>query len=96
MVYIDNLLYSFCSDVRLISHHSNVSIMFLLFSVPPELPQQHVCKEEEVLAEQQLCIQERNSSLDQEDPEPPQIKEEQEELCTSEEGEQLATEAGDR
>eukprot|EP00064_Thunnus_orientalis_P018880 superscaffoldBa00004499_g18988 len=54
-----------------------------------ELPQQHVCKKEEVLADQQLCNQERNSSLDQEDPEPPQIKEEQEELCTSLEGEQL-------
>uniref|UniRef100_A0A3B4TMF9 C2H2-type domain-containing protein n=1 Tax=Seriola dumerili TaxID=41447 RepID=A0A3B4TMF9_SERDU len=52
--------------------------------VPPELPQQHVCKEEEVLTDQQLCDQERNSSLDQEDPEPPQIKEEEEELCTSE------------
>ncbi|XP_034396458.1 transcription factor TBF1-like [Cyclopterus lumpus] len=58
----------------------------------PEVPEQHVCKkkeEEEVLCEQQLCIQERSSSLDQEDPEPPQIKEEQEELCTSQEGEQL-------
>ncbi|KAM6945091.1 uncharacterized protein PEZ65_002782 isoform 1-T2 [Lycodopsis pacificus] len=54
-----------------------------------ELPQQHVCKEEEVLSDQQLCIQERNSSLDQEDPDPPQIKEEQEELCTSQEGDQL-------
>ncbi|XP_042277116.1 myb-like protein V [Thunnus maccoyii] len=54
-----------------------------------ELLQQHVCKEEEVLADQQLCNQERNSSLDQEDPEPPQIKEEQDELCTSLEGEQL-------
>ncbi|XP_075960697.1 uncharacterized protein LOC142964313 [Anarhichas minor] len=54
-----------------------------------ELPQQHVCKEEEVLSDQQLCIQERNSSLDQEDPDPPQIKEEQEELCTSQEGEQI-------
>uniref|UniRef100_A0A8C9Z8Y5 C2H2-type domain-containing protein n=1 Tax=Sander lucioperca TaxID=283035 RepID=A0A8C9Z8Y5_SANLU len=54
-----------------------------------ELPQQHVCKEEEVLSDQQLCIQEKNSSLDQEDPEPPQIKEEQEELCPSQEGEQL-------
>ncbi|TDH13145.1 hypothetical protein EPR50_G00054820 [Perca flavescens] len=55
-----------------------------------ELPQPRVCKEEEVLADQQqLCIQERNSSLDQEEPEPPQIKEEQEELCLSQEGEQL-------
>ncbi|XP_032365562.1 uncharacterized protein LOC116681743 [Etheostoma spectabile] len=51
-----------------------------------ELPQQHVCKEEEVLSDQQLCIQVRNSSLDQKDPEPPQIKEE---LCTSQKGEQL-------
>ncbi|XP_053294489.1 zinc finger and SCAN domain-containing protein 12 isoform X2 [Pleuronectes platessa] len=49
-----------------------------------ELPEQHVCKEEELLTDQ-----ERNPSLDQEDPEPPQIKEEQEELCTSQEGEQL-------
>eukprot|EP00064_Thunnus_orientalis_P005641 superscaffoldBa00000562_g5655 len=54
-----------------------------------ELPQQHACKEGEVLADQQLCNQDRNSSLDQEDPEPPQIKEEQEELCTSLKGEQL-------
>ncbi|CAK6983948.1 gastrula zinc finger protein XlCGF28.1-like [Scomber scombrus] len=44
-----------------------------------ELPQQHVYEEEEVLTDQQLCDQERNSSLDQEEPEPPQIKEEQEE-----------------
>nr|XP_020481034.1 zinc finger protein 432-like [Monopterus albus] len=54
-----------------------------------ELPQQHVCQEGEVLADQQLQNQERNSSLDQEDPEPPQIKEQQEELCSSQEGEQL-------
>ncbi|XP_033973923.1 zinc finger protein 699-like [Trematomus bernacchii] len=54
-----------------------------------ELPQQHVCNEDEVLTDQQLYSQERNSSLDQEDPEPPQIKEEQEELCTSQEEEQL-------
>ncbi|XP_039645658.1 zinc finger protein 391-like isoform X1 [Perca fluviatilis] len=60
-----------------------------------ELPQQHVCEEEEeeeeeVLADQQqMCTQERNSSLDQEEPDPPQIKEEQEDLCISQEGEQL-------
>ncbi|XP_039458095.1 zinc finger protein 525-like [Oreochromis aureus] len=46
-----------------------------------DVPQQPVCKEEEVLIELQLC--------DQEEPEPPQIKEEQEELCSSQEGEQL-------
>ncbi|XP_074469095.1 uncharacterized protein LOC141754123 [Sebastes fasciatus] len=40
---------------------------------------------EDVLPEQQ----EWSSSLDQEDPEPPHIKEEQEELWTSQEGEQL-------
>nr|XP_040050672.1 zinc finger protein 267-like [Gasterosteus aculeatus aculeatus] len=54
-----------------------------------ELPQSRVCKEEEVLCDQQLCLQERNPSLDQEDPDPPQIKEEQEEMCSSQEGEQL-------
>ncbi|XP_040050658.2 uncharacterized protein LOC120830216 [Gasterosteus aculeatus] len=54
-----------------------------------ELPQSRVCKEEEVLCDQQLCLEERNPSLDQEDPDPPQIKEEQEELCSSQEGEQL-------
>ncbi|XP_026016432.1 zinc finger and SCAN domain-containing protein 12-like isoform X2 [Astatotilapia calliptera] len=61
-----------------------------------DLQQQHVGEEEEGLGEeeegldeQQVCNQERNSSLDQEDPEPPQIKEEQEELCSSQEGEQL-------
>ncbi|XP_030607365.1 golgin subfamily A member 6-like protein 22 [Archocentrus centrarchus] len=56
-----------------------------------ELPQQHVCKEEEeVLPEQQLWNQEVQSSRDQEEPEPPQNKEEQEELCSSQEGEQHA------
>ncbi|CAB1433793.1 unnamed protein product [Pleuronectes platessa] len=49
-----------------------------------ERPQQHFCKEEEVLSDQ-----DRNASLDQEDPQPPQIKEEEEKLCTSQEGEQL-------
>ncbi|XP_008303013.1 trichohyalin-like, partial [Stegastes partitus] len=48
-----------------------------------DLPQPCVCTEEEVLTEQQLCNPERNTSLDQENPELPQIQEEQEELCTS-------------
>uniref|UniRef100_A0AAQ5ZA99 C2H2-type domain-containing protein n=1 Tax=Amphiprion ocellaris TaxID=80972 RepID=A0AAQ5ZA99_AMPOC len=48
-----------------------------------DLPQQHVFKEGIGLANQQLCNQETNFCLDQEDPEPPQIKEEQEDLCTS-------------
>ncbi|XP_069034336.1 zinc finger and BTB domain-containing protein 49-like isoform X2 [Embiotoca jacksoni] len=40
-----------------------------------ELQQQHVRNEEEVLTDQQFFNQERNFSLDQEDPEPPQIQE---------------------
>ncbi|XP_069367515.1 zinc finger and SCAN domain-containing protein 2-like [Paralichthys olivaceus] len=55
-----------------------------------EFPQQHVCKEEEEEEEEEvLTDQERNPSLDPLGPEPPHIKEEQEELCTSQEGEQL-------
>ncbi|KAM9364745.1 uncharacterized protein KZ484_010914 [Pholidichthys leucotaenia] len=54
-----------------------------------DFPQQPECKEEEVLTEQQLWNQERNSVLGQEEPEAPQLKEEQEELCISQEGEQL-------
>ncbi|XP_068583636.1 zinc finger protein 582-like [Cebidichthys violaceus] len=47
--------------------------------------QQLLVVEEEVPPEQQVW----SSSLDQEEPEPPHIKEEQEELWTSQEGEQL-------
>ncbi|XP_058469240.1 zinc finger protein 177-like [Solea solea] len=58
-----------------------------------ELPQKDVLQEEEeeqeVLTEQQLWNQERNSSLDQEEPESLQIKEEEEEICTGQEQEQL-------
>ncbi|KAM9364878.1 uncharacterized protein KZ484_011066 [Pholidichthys leucotaenia] len=54
-----------------------------------DFTQQPECKEEEVLAEQQLWNQERNSVQDQEEPKSPQVKEEQEELCISQEGEQL-------
>uniref|UniRef100_A0A4W5MSV6 C2H2-type domain-containing protein n=1 Tax=Hucho hucho TaxID=62062 RepID=A0A4W5MSV6_9TELE len=45
--------------------------------------------EEEVLPEKQHCEQEWSPSLGQEDPEPTQIKEEQEEFGTSQEEEQL-------
>nr|XP_024656790.1 uncharacterized protein LOC101474970 [Maylandia zebra] len=41
------------------------------------------------LDDQQVCDQERSSSLHQQDPEPPQTREEQKEMCSSEEGEQL-------
>lgn len=51
--------------------------------VPPELPWQHVYKEEEDLTDQS-----RISSLDQDDFEPPHIKEEHEELCIIQVGEQ--------
>ncbi|CAK6973227.1 uncharacterized protein LOC128358858 [Scomber scombrus] len=64
--------------------------------VVPEIPQQPVCKEEEqdeVPVDQQLHNQVSDSGLHQEEPEPPQIKEEQEELCVSLEGEH--TVAGD-
>ncbi|XP_010904305.4 zinc finger protein 184-like isoform X2 [Esox lucius] len=44
--------------------------------------------EEEIFPELQLCEQEWSPSLGEEDPEPPQIKEEQEELRTSKEEEQ--------
>ncbi|XP_030607776.1 zinc finger protein 568-like isoform X2 [Archocentrus centrarchus] len=54
-----------------------------------DIPQQHDCKDEVGLDDQQICNQDRNSNLDQEDPEPPQPKEEQEELWTSQEREQL-------
>ncbi|KAM9364716.1 uncharacterized protein KZ484_010882 [Pholidichthys leucotaenia] len=54
-----------------------------------DFSQQPECKVEEVLTEQQLWNQKRNSVLDQEEPEAPQVKEEQEELCISQEGEQL-------
>ncbi|KAM9364793.1 uncharacterized protein KZ484_010972 [Pholidichthys leucotaenia] len=65
-----------------------------------DVPEQHVC-ENEFSPDQQLWNQEENSGLEQEEPEPPQMKEEwdnpeppqvkkeQEELCISQDGEQL-------
>ncbi|KAM9332693.1 uncharacterized protein KZ484_017806 [Pholidichthys leucotaenia] len=52
-----------------------------------DAPQLHDCKEEKVvLTVQQLCNQERNSSLDQKEQDAAQVKEE-EELCSSQEEE---------
>ncbi|XP_026005746.1 putative uncharacterized protein DDB_G0287113, partial [Astatotilapia calliptera] len=55
-----------------------------------DLPQQHDCKENEDLDDPQVCSQERNSSLDQQDTDPPQTKDEQEEISTNQEEEQLS------
>ncbi|KAM9342343.1 uncharacterized protein KZ484_015020 [Pholidichthys leucotaenia] len=44
-----------------------------------DFPQQPDCKDKEILVEQLLWNQERNSVMDQEEPQPPQMKEEQEE-----------------
>uniref|UniRef100_A0A8C6K683 C2H2-type domain-containing protein n=1 Tax=Nothobranchius furzeri TaxID=105023 RepID=A0A8C6K683_NOTFU len=46
-----------------------------------ELPQHHVWEKEEVLTDQQFCTKETSTSLDQKEPEPPLIKEEQQEHC---------------
>ncbi|XP_041849449.1 zinc finger protein OZF-like isoform X1 [Melanotaenia boesemani] len=54
-----------------------------------EPPQEHDGKKKEFVLDQQLCNHERCSSLDQEDAEPQEIKVEQEELCTSQDEEQL-------
>ncbi|KAM9365618.1 uncharacterized protein KZ484_011722 isoform 1-T2 [Pholidichthys leucotaenia] len=53
-----------------------------------DFPEQHAC-ENEFSPDQQLLNQEENAGLEQDEPEPPQIKEEQEELCISQGGEQL-------
>uniref|UniRef100_A0AAQ5ZAA7 C2H2-type domain-containing protein n=1 Tax=Amphiprion ocellaris TaxID=80972 RepID=A0AAQ5ZAA7_AMPOC len=48
-----------------------------------ELPQSYVCENEKTLVDHQPHDQERNSMVDHDDPEPPQIKDQQEKLCTS-------------
>ncbi|XP_008294030.1 zinc finger protein 70-like [Stegastes partitus] len=54
-----------------------------------DFPQQYVCNKEDFLTDQQPCDLEKSSILDQKDQEPPQIKEEQGELCISQQGEQF-------
>ncbi|XP_028256143.1 zinc finger protein 571-like [Parambassis ranga] len=54
-----------------------------------DLSQQHNYKEgEQIIADQQLCNQERNWRLAWEEPEPPQVKEEQQVFCSNHEEEQ--------
>ncbi|XP_028283194.1 gastrula zinc finger protein XlCGF17.1-like isoform X1 [Parambassis ranga] len=50
--------------------------MVLSHDAPQGLPQQHDCKEEEILSDQQLCNQDKSSSLDPFDPTVIQYKEE--------------------
>ncbi|KAM9365945.1 uncharacterized protein KZ484_012062 [Pholidichthys leucotaenia] len=52
-----------------------------------DAPQLYDCKEEEVLTVQQLCNQEWNSNLDQEEQDAAQVKEEEGKLCSSQEEE---------
>lgn len=66
--------------------------MFFLYNffvlspfVSPDVPQQHVCKEE-LLTDQQLCNWE---SLNQKESELPHINEEQEQLCSNQERRQV-------
>ncbi|KAM9364774.1 uncharacterized protein KZ484_010948 [Pholidichthys leucotaenia] len=54
-------------------------------TIDEDAPQLHDCKEEEVLTVQQLCNQERNSSLDQEEQDAAQVKEEEELIINQEE-----------
>ncbi|KAM9322598.1 uncharacterized protein KZ484_020755 isoform 2-T2 [Pholidichthys leucotaenia] len=54
-----------------------------------DLPQQHFCKGKKVPFDQELCIREQNSRLNKEVPISIQIKEEEEELWSSQESEQL-------
>ncbi|XP_038848344.1 mucin-5AC-like isoform X2 [Salvelinus namaycush] len=60
-----------------------VEMLVLLFFPPDSQQLSLPVSEEEVPPEQQLCEQERSPSQRQEDPEPTQIKEEQEELRTN-------------
>ncbi|XP_035507947.1 uncharacterized protein LOC118320928 [Morone saxatilis] len=73
--------YTFLVPAHYLNVYNHPSNLLYVSPFPPDLLQQHVCKEDEDLPEQ--CDMERNSGEDQEDPDPPQIKEEQEELCRS-------------
>ncbi|KAM9719014.1 uncharacterized protein ACNS7B_020010 [Menidia menidia] len=56
------------------------------------IPEQQLCKKKEIFAYQTLCNEERDSSLNQEVPKTPQIKEEHKELGTNQGGAQIKVE----
>ena len=76
------ILHLTCTGEYLLNCFTNVSVCVYCF--PADVQQLLVVKEEVPTEQQEWSL-----SLDQEDPEPPHIKEEQEELWTSQEGEQL-------
>ena len=65
--------------------------MKMCLFVPEDFPQQLDLKEDEAFADEQLSNQEGCSCL--EEPEPPCIKEDPEELCNSQQADQLVLEA---
>lgn len=65
---------------------SNATLRVLYFLFPTDAPQPSACN---ALLDRQLCYQERNSALGQEDTDPPRVKEEREDVCPIQEGEQL-------
>ena len=71
-----------------------MSFLIITFFLCPffnlDLPLQHGINDEVLLPERQCCHQLRKRIMEEGEPRPPKIKEEPEELCTSQEGEQLA------
>ncbi|XP_078792787.1 uncharacterized protein LOC144987317 isoform X2 [Oryzias latipes] len=55
----------------------------------PQLQLHHIVLPQHWMTEEDLCIQQRNFRVEQEEPEPPQIKEEPEELFNSQDEDQL-------
>ena len=89
--YLDQRIpHTYSSSQVSIAFISIIRITYKLVSLSKDSAQQRVLKEdEEVFADQGMCDQEGSSSLDQEEPATPQNKEELEELCTIQQGQQL-------
>ncbi|XP_041843328.1 zinc finger and SCAN domain-containing protein 2-like [Melanotaenia boesemani] len=63
--------------------HSNKADASSVCYSDTDLPKQYVCKKKEVLSGHHLCKKEKNCGLDQKNPLPPCIKEEQDDSCIS-------------